>query len=116
MCDQPLVEGVGEALLVGGIEGGRAAGLHAGRAQLFHEVAHAEPRLDGLAGIDLAAGVECLATGIDHPGGERYVASDHQIPRRDLLGDDMIRHIESLLHLLGLDEGGGGHAQSLIGH
>ena len=91
--EQPFVEGIGEALFVGGIEGGRAAGLHPGRAQLFHEITHAETSLYGLAGVDLATGIERLAAGIDHPGGEGDVAGDHQIAGLHLLGNDMIRHI-----------------------
>jgi hypothetical protein len=61
-------------------------------------------------------GIERLAPGVDDPGGEGNVAGDHQVAGLDLLGDDMICHIEALLHLLGLDEGGRGDSESLVGH
>ena len=62
---QQSIQLVGEGLLVARTEGRRAAGLHARRAQLFHEAAQGEALLDVVVGEALAARIEHMRAFLD---------------------------------------------------
>ena len=76
---EEAVELVGEALAVGVVEGGGAAGALAGAAQLVEVVAQGEALLDVFGRVELAARVEGVAALGDDVGGERDVGGDDEV-------------------------------------
>ena len=88
-------------------QGRRATGLDAGRAQLSMKL-RIPSRAWMVSRVRSRPGIGAPRPGVDDPGGEGNVAGDHQVAWLDLLGDDMICHIEALLHLLVLMKGKGG--------
>src|SRR5690606_40972337 len=65
----PAVELVGEGLPVACVEHGRAAGLHAGAAQFFHEAAHRQALVDSVPGVAPAARIDRLRAALEHACG-----------------------------------------------
>jgi len=111
----PAVQAVGERLPVAGVERGGAAGLHAGAAQLFHEIADAQAFGDVVAGEAFAARVDRLGAVGQHPGGQRDVLGDHQVARARALGDRVVGDVEPALHLQRADIARGRGPQPLVG-
>jgi hypothetical protein len=101
-------------LAVGLAEGGRAAGVDAAAAQLFHEGAHGELLGDRVLRVELAARVQGMAALLQHLGRQRNVGRDHQVARLDARHDLRIRDIEAARHLQGADELRTRHAQQLV--
>ena len=104
MLGQKPVQLIRKCLAVALVERRRAARVHTAAAQSVHEIAHRQPLLDRVFGIELPARIQRMAAPRDYLGGQRNIGGDYQVANLNQSGDLVIRHIETRRHLYRPDD------------
>ena len=99
---QKAIQLIGKRLSVAFAERGGPARCYAHAAQFVHMIAQAEARANVVAGVELAARVQCQCTSGDHVGREWNIGSDDEIAGLDGLGDAPVGFVEAGRYLYGV--------------
>jgi len=115
MPSQEPIQLIGERLAVTLTERRWAARVHAGAAQLVHEVANGQTLPNSVLRMEFPPGIEGVTTLVDDCSGKGNVSRDHQVTRLHVLRYSVVGHIESGSYLEGRDKTRRWGSQAFVG-